>query len=208
MYASLPLSWPVLVELIRPSAFAMPKSVHDPERVAVAVFEFVGRRQSAEHVVDDARHHDGREFGLPLRRGPDHLREIAALDVVHHEERAVARLVADVGHGHDVRVADAGRQPGFVEEHVADLRVLGQVGVQDLDCDSAVEPADATDAGEEHGGHAAARELGEQLIAAEVLPTADRRDVGRGAGRSGSGAGHDRASPARCVEALTARSAT
>ncbi len=55
------------------------------------------------------------------------------MHVVHHEEELpleshhIERL-------HDVRVPDAGRETCFVEEHRDELRVLGELGMQPLNC--------------------------------------------------------------------------
>ena len=66
-------------------------------------------------------------------------------------------------------MVDARGEARLVEEHLDELGLAREVRVQPLDGDEALEAADARQAREEHRGHAAGRELGDQLEAIEPL---------------------------------------
>jgi hypothetical protein len=84
-------------------------------------------------------------------------------------------------------VVDARGQARLLEEHLDELGLAREVRVEPLDGDEALEAADAGEAREKHGRHAAGRQLGHQLEAiepsrlpldgdqlAQVTPSADR----------------------------------
>ena len=83
------------------------------------------------------------------------------------------RVLAEVEHGDDVRVAERRRRPGLVAEAREEVGVLAELGSQELDRDVALElrvarPVDR--------GHAALAEQLEQAVAsAERAP-----DLGHG----------------------------
>ena len=66
-----------------------------------------------------------------------------------------------------MRVVDARGEARLVEEHLDELFLAGEVRVQALDGDEALEAADAAEPGEEHRRHAAGRDLADQLVAVE-----------------------------------------
>src|SRR5262249_19693556 len=77
-------------------------------------------------------------------------------------------VLADLEDGDDMRVVDAGGEASFIEEHPDELFLGGEVGVEALDGDEALEAAGAGEASEVDGGHAAGRELADELIAVEL----------------------------------------
>ena len=73
-------------------------------------------------------------------------------------------------------MVDARREARLVEEHLDELLLVREVRVQPLDRDEALKPADAEDAGQEHGRHAARRDLGDQLVPVEpLMPSAIKK---------------------------------
>jgi hypothetical protein len=68
-----------------------------------------------------------------------------------------------------------GREPGLVQEHGDERRILQQVRVQHLDGDRPREAALAEHATEVDARHAAARDLAEQEVAPEPRRNARRR---------------------------------
>jgi hypothetical protein len=71
----------------------------------------------------------------------------------------------DLEDGDDMWVMDARCQPRLPEEHLDELWLAGQMGVQSLDGDEALESADAREAREVHRGHSTGRQLGHQVEA-------------------------------------------
>ena len=89
--------------------------------------------------------------------------------------------LADLEDGHDVRVVDARGEARLVEEHLDELGLLREVRVQPLDRDEALEAGDAREAREEHRRHAAAGELGDELVAVEAFAfSVLREELGQG----------------------------
>ena len=102
--------------------------------------------------------------GQPRRQGAlvvDDVAQRVALDVLHHQigEPAVFALVQDA---HDVRVGEPGGGLGFAAQPVQELRVVGQMGMEDLQRDIALQPLVR---GEVDGGHPAAGKPGLNLVA-------------------------------------------
>jgi hypothetical protein len=54
------------------------------------------------------------------------------LEQLHHDER-LAVVFAQIEHGHDVAVRELARRPGFAIEPLAHLRVIVEIGLDDLD---------------------------------------------------------------------------
>ena len=85
----------------------------------------------------------------------DQLAERAALHVLHDDEVG-AVLLTPVVDRHDVGVIEVGGRPRLAPETLDEGAVGGELGEQDLEGDGAVEEEVA---GQEHLGHAAARDL-------------------------------------------------
>ena len=84
-------------------------------------------------------------------------------------------------------MVDAGREARFVEEHVDELGLVGEMRVETLDGVEALKAGHPLEAREEYRRHPAARELGDQLEAIE--PFASRGSLERGQGRGLSSVG-------------------
>ena len=122
------------------------------EGVALLVEQLVGFLQTVEDVEDDADRDPERKllaFGLEVLAD---LLERRTIDVVHDDEQRVRRLL-DVDRGHHVGVPDPRREPGFVEEHPDEVRVVGDVGVHQLERHQTLEAALTDHTAEVHGGH-------------------------------------------------------
>jgi hypothetical protein len=83
------------------------------------------------------------------------LREVVAVEVLHHQEEAAVGELAGVEDLDDVGVADRGGDAGLGLEAAGDEAVAGPLAVQDLDGDAA---ADRQVLGEVDGAHAAGAE--------------------------------------------------
>jgi hypothetical protein len=143
-------------------------AVHEVEPPAFVVAQVVRRREPGERVGHDAQHDRNRHAVAALVRARQERAQVIALDVLHHQEVAGVGRVADVDGGDDVRVADAGCQPRLVEEHADELFLVGEVRVQHLDRDQALEARGALRVGHVHHGHAARGELGQDFVAPEA----------------------------------------
>ena len=98
--------------------------MHDP-----LVVRGADRRQQRQRDVGDL-------FDRQRTAAPDVLPQVDALQVFHHQERVVVVVGPDVGHVDDVRMADAGGEPGLAHEASARLRHGGQGGAHRLDGDA------------------------------------------------------------------------
>ena len=87
-----------------------------------------------------------------------------AFQVLHHDVRAAVGADLTVEDLHDSRVADQRRGARLVGETLEHLRVLGELGHQDLDRHA---PRAALVLGQEHDPHRPTAELGDQLVVAE-----------------------------------------
>ena len=136
----------------------------DVEQISSRVAHLVRRMQAATGFGDRARCDAGRHV-----EAHDAAKRHAG-DILHrHVERAV--LLAEVVHGGDARMVDAAQDLRLVEEHRANglgRRVLRQ---DRLDRDELLERAWSLAPAEEHGAHAAALELVQDLVGAELHRT-------------------------------------
>ena len=113
-----------------------------------------------------------RNLGLGrARREPD-VPERLSEEELHREEEplrspgALLRLVfAELVHLHDVRVRQARRDAGLVEEHVGEVLVARELGLDDLDGVELLEPRRPREAADVDVRHAAIRELCAYLVA-------------------------------------------
>ena len=85
-----------------------------------------------EHVVDRARHVERALF-------VDRLREVGALEVLHHHEGRAALERADIEHAGDVLALQLDGGPGLAREPADDLGVLEGIGEQELEGDELLE---------------------------------------------------------------------
>ena len=129
----------------------------------------MGRVQAVEHVAHDPAHHRRWHALVAGIRPLDQMRERVALDVVHHQEQIPFERNHVEG-GHDVRVADARREPRLVDEHRHELGVLGEMRVESLDGDGSREPDLAEHAAEVDRRHAPRRDLVVEHVAANHPP--------------------------------------
>ena len=67
-------------------------------------------------------------------------RERLSFQVLHREKQVIA-VFPELLHLHHVAVADAGHNPSFVEKHLSDGRLAGQMGQEPLQDDRSREPA-------------------------------------------------------------------
>ena len=100
-------------------------------------------------------------------RATGEARSRLSLEVLHHEVE-VFPLVRQLLHLHDVRVADARRDPPLVEQHVDELPEPVEVGQDPLDHHRALEPAGPRDPPEENLGHPARAEPADDVVAPEA----------------------------------------
>ena len=131
----------------------------DVARLHVAVHDAVLVRER------ERRGDVGTDVGDLRRReqavGPDHVAQGATVDVLHHDEGG-AVLLAPVEDADDVGLVQAGRRLGLTPEPLDEHRVARELGREDLERDGAVE---LRVAGEVHVGHAAVRDLADDLVA-------------------------------------------
>ena len=71
-------------------------------------------------------------------------------------------------------MANARGEPRLVQEHADELVLVGEVGVQHLERDQALEPGGALRIGDVHDGHAARGELGQDLVTFELGSNGER----------------------------------
>ena len=91
---------------------------------------------------------------------------VHAVDELHRDEVVVLDLseLVDVD---DVRVRELRGELGLAEEHLHEVRRVGEVRQDALDRDASIEALEPALLGEEHLGHAAARDAPEQDVLAE-----------------------------------------
>ena len=215
MYESLPLIWPSFVVCTRPAALATPKS-STRGTPSVPTRTFCGETSrwtmpsgwprssfascaacspwSTPAMMAD-RMRSGNRL-LPLAERARKPGDGLARHVVHDEEQLAAGR-DDVERRHDVRMADARREPRLVEEHRDELGVGRELRVQALDRDRAREADRPEQPPKMDGGHATGRNG-----AVEGVPAHDAHALRRRAhdstilaerkGCAAKGAGHFR----------------
>jgi hypothetical protein len=178
MYGTLPLSWPAVdaeVDELRDAVVGDQDvlrrhvAVHELERDVVLVFELVRGVEALAGLHDDADRDSLRDLRLVLAGRLVEDAERLAVDPLHDEVEDLVLLaeVEDLGH---VGVVDASRERGLVEEHLLELRVLGERRQHRLDGDGLLEPARALLAGRPNGRHPALRDWDEELVTTEHHP--------------------------------------
>ncbi len=148
------------------------------DEVAVVVAELVRRVQAGAGLRGDAEDHRQRH-PADGARGLEDDAEVLALDPLHDEVEDVV-LLAEVEDLRHVGVADARRDAGLVEEHLLEVRIVGDVGQHRLDGDELLEAAGAHQARGPHRGHPAAGDRRQDLVATERARRADLVDGRRG----------------------------
>jgi hypothetical protein len=128
----------------------------------------VGCVQTGKDIERDTVGDGQGEVAVGLQRAGDETRRGVAFDVLH--DKVVTALTrADFDDRTNVWMMNARGQPGLVEEHLDEFRVLDEVGVQSFVGDQALKACDSAEPREEDGRHATARELGDELEAIEVV---------------------------------------
>jgi hypothetical protein len=157
--------------------------MNDAQERAVAVAGLgVSEVEPGEDRAHDGAGHDVRYLDTGGARAAQHLAQRHAVDVLHGEE--VAPIDATEVEGlHDVGVHQASAELGLAAEARDEVRVVGQMGVDDLHGRRAREAALRAVGREPHHSHAAVREpalqvvLAEQVAGARVAHQATERGV-------------------------------
>ena len=137
-------------------------AVDDLEGGPVVVAQIVGVREAAAGVGDDPGGDRGVDALALLALLRAQAIERLAVEVLHRDEVG-AVPGADFVRLDDVRVVQASSEARFVEEHLAERRVLGEVGTEPLEDDQLVETARPVGDGEEDLRHSAAPERCQDL---------------------------------------------
>ena len=148
------------------------------EELVLLVAQLVRCVEAGQRVEQDAQ---GNRLGQALTlRGcaGQEAGQRVPLHVLHHEEVAVLAR-ADVEDGDHVGVVNARGEACLVHEHVDELLLAGQVRMQALDRDEALEAAHAADSPEEDRGHATRRELADEFVTIEPLAHVEELDGGQ-----------------------------
>ena len=137
-------------------------AVHEPSRGTVGARI---RMHVIERVEQRPGHREGRRRWEPSPRdGAQEPREIASLDEFHRQEAVVAGP-AELVHLHDVRVAKACGDAGFVDEALHGVGVEREPGVHPLDHEIAGDALGALQLRAKDLGHAARADAPQQAIA-------------------------------------------
>jgi hypothetical protein len=113
-------------------------AVHDPERLAALVRRFVRGMKPLEDPHHDRDGDGRRQSGFPLACRADETRQGLARHVIHHEKELAVRR-DDVERRDHVRMANASRKAGLVQEHRHELGIGAKLRVKSLDGDRARE---------------------------------------------------------------------
>ena len=89
-----------------------------------------------------------------------------------HDQEVRALVLAQLFDVHHVGVLDARGEQRLVQEHLAELLVVGELGMHDLDGDVAREAGRARAPRQEQRRHAALAQLGDSLVVSDSLPGA------------------------------------
>ena len=142
-------------------------AVDDAHRAAAGVALAVRVVEAgADLLADIGRGLDGHD-ALELRRLAQDLEQIAAVDVLHRDVVGVADL-AQVEDVRDVHVLELDRDLGLVDQHLDEVVVRREVGVDHLQGHDLLEALQALGRGEVDLGHAAGRDLREETVGAEL----------------------------------------
>ena len=139
-------------------------AMDDAHRLTGNVFHTVRGGEAARDVEEDTDGHARRDRAVRVAAVLQQLRERPAVDVVE-DERELMPDELDVQDGDDVRVMDHRRDARFVLEPLPQGGVLEDEGVWPLDGYEPREADGSTEPADEDRGHAAARDLGDDLVA-------------------------------------------
>jgi hypothetical protein len=143
-------------------------AVHDPELLAVLVGLAVRVVEPLGHLLHDVRGEPVGDAAADLGAFLHEPKEIDPLQVLHGEVVGL-RDVPEIEDLHDVRVVQAERDLGLVDEHPDEVLGAGEGGVDLLDDQELGQPLRDGGAGEEDLRHAAGAEPADQLVFAERL---------------------------------------
>ena len=140
--------------------------MHDRDRRIVIIRERVRIVQAGQDLRQHAYLHVEREQLGRVARPADPL-EGLALEVLHRDVVA-AVILADVVGLHDVGVVEPRGEASLVEEHPAELVVLGEVAPQQLERHELLKPGQAAlRDGQVDLGHPTKPDLGQEAVLAE-----------------------------------------
>ena len=143
-------------------------AVDDLQRIAELVGLLVRVVEALAELLHDVRGQAVRDAAALLGAVLQQAEQVEALDVLHRQEVGVADR-AEVEHLDDVRVVEAERDLGLVDEHRDELPALGVGRVDLLDDQRLGEALRDGRAREEHLGHASGADLRHQRVFTELL---------------------------------------
>ncbi len=157
----------------------------ESERLAVAAPQLVREVHALGHLAHDVEPQgvvDALAAADPVAAAEplEQRREIAAVDVLEHDEVLALGGDAEVVDLHDVLVRQRGVDARLDLQHLHEAHVLGQPGQHALDDHQLLEALLATRAAEVELGHRADREALEQLVMAEPAAGQERHGCAGG----------------------------
>ena len=150
-------------------------AVDDLERDAVCRLRLVSGVEAREHVACDRRHDVERELRVRARRSAEDLREVDALDPLHHDGGRARGALDHADHADDVGVADRVGQADLVLERRDAARVFVEERVELLHRHVTT----VVQAGEVHGGRASHTQRAHNLETARAVHHGSKRISGR-----------------------------
>jgi hypothetical protein len=142
-------------------------AVHQVELSAFAIGEPVRVVEAGRAIHEDAADHRHRRLLVLLLGALEHAREREAVDVFHRDVEGGAFLT-EIEDLHAVRVIEHRRDARFLNEHLNELLVLGEVLQNRLHHHQLLEAADSDRAREPHLGHASSGQPAEHLVPGEL----------------------------------------
>ncbi len=139
-------------------------AMNDAEGFAEVTARLVRAMEALEHVAYDGRDDAHRDGAHDMARH-ERLERLAEHEL--HDEEDLGLVGDDIERRDDVRMFESRREPGLVEEHVDEVRIVRVVGMEALDGDHTLEPDGAMHAAEVDRRHASSGNLVEDVIAAE-----------------------------------------
>jgi hypothetical protein len=109
-------------------------AVDEVQALAAVVRRLVSGVQALKHPAHDPDADERRDPFTALPQVPNQLNEGDPSHVLHDEEDLVV-LLDDVERGDHVGMCDTGSQPSFVEEHLYEVWVARELGVEPFDGD-------------------------------------------------------------------------
>ena len=137
--------------------------MHDVEQPTIGSLAIVRMREAGGGTDDDRQHRGQRHARAELVVARERLQHVAAVHELHRVEVVVADPT-EIEDLRDVRMLELRGEPGFVEEHADERRVLGALGANPLEHHVALEAFEAVRAREEDLGHPTTCEPREQIV--------------------------------------------